>query len=155
MSNDLNVNITTSSTLAQSESKSSPRAALSHSEQKVNLNDNNVQTNNAVSGNKPIDKNAVGNHSDQTDKHASSKEMLEQAQKLQKIVQAKGWSLNFSVDKELGDTVVKVVDSSTNKLIRQIPSDDWLFIAKKLHEVMSSDESQQSVQAGLLFNKKV
>ncbi|MBI2802762.1 MAG: flagellar protein FlaG [Gammaproteobacteria bacterium] len=41
-------------------------------------------------------------------------------------------SLEFSVDRESGDTVVKVVDSNTKEVIRQIPSEEVLAIAHRL-----------------------
>jgi flagellar protein FlaG len=40
--------------------------------------------------------------------------------------------LRFSVDKDSGRTVIKVVDSETGKVIRQIPPDEVLSIAKHL-----------------------
>lgn len=42
--------------------------------------------------------------------------------------------LQFSVDKELNQTVIKVVDSSSGKLIRQIPEDIFLELARKVKE---------------------
>ena len=41
-------------------------------------------------------------------------------------------SLQFSVDQESGDTVVKVVDAETKEVIRQIPSEELLAIAQRL-----------------------
>ncbi|AUH49683.1 flagellar biosynthesis protein FlaG [Chromobacterium sp. ATCC 53434] len=41
-------------------------------------------------------------------------------------------SLQFSVDKDTGSTVVKVVDKDNNKVIRQIPSEEALRIAKAI-----------------------
>lgn len=41
-------------------------------------------------------------------------------------------ALEFSVDKESGETVVKVVDSETKEVIRQIPSEELLAIANRL-----------------------
>jgi len=40
--------------------------------------------------------------------------------------------LEFSVDKETSIEVVKVVDQDTNKVIRQIPSEDAIRIAKAI-----------------------
>ena len=40
--------------------------------------------------------------------------------------------LNFSVDEDTGKTVVRVVEMSTGKLIRQMPSAEMLEIAKAL-----------------------
>ena len=41
-------------------------------------------------------------------------------------------SLHFSVDQESGDTVVRIVDSDTKEVIRQIPSEELLAIAHRL-----------------------
>lgn len=41
-------------------------------------------------------------------------------------------NLEFSVDDITGQTVVKVIDSSTKELIRQIPSEEMLAIAQAL-----------------------
>lgn len=44
-------------------------------------------------------------------------------------------SLEFNVDKDTGMTVVKVIDKNTNDVIRQIPSEEMLAIAKALDTV--------------------
>lgn len=41
-------------------------------------------------------------------------------------------ALNFSVDQESQTTVVKVIDQSTKEVIRQIPSEEMLALAKAL-----------------------
>ncbi|MCC7122695.1 MAG: flagellar protein FlaG [Gammaproteobacteria bacterium] len=41
-------------------------------------------------------------------------------------------ALQFSVDEESGETVVKVVDTETKEVIRQIPSEELLAIANRL-----------------------
>ncbi len=41
-------------------------------------------------------------------------------------------SLQFSIDRDSGKTMVKVVDASTNEIIRQIPSEEMLAMAKAL-----------------------
>lgn len=41
-------------------------------------------------------------------------------------------NLQFSLDEETGRTVVTVVDASTNEVIRQIPSEELLTIARTL-----------------------
>lgn len=41
-------------------------------------------------------------------------------------------NLQFSIDEGTGKTVVKVVDSATKQVIRQIPSEELLSIAKSL-----------------------
>jgi flagellar protein FlaG len=53
--------------------------------------------------------------------------------------------LNFSVDEELGETVVRVIDENTGDIIRQIPSEDMLTLAKSLAEI------KERSTKGLLF----
>lgn len=55
--------------------------------------------------------------------------------KVQKVVAAQASNLQFSIDEDSGRTVVKIVDSSTQELIRQIPSEEILSIAKALDKL--------------------
>ena len=44
-------------------------------------------------------------------------------------------AVQFSMDKESGTTVVRVMDISTKEVIRQIPSEEMLAIAKALDQI--------------------
>lgn len=44
-------------------------------------------------------------------------------------------SLEFTVDEDTGTSVVKIVDKETKELIRQIPSEEMLSIAKALDTI--------------------
>ena len=44
-------------------------------------------------------------------------------------------AVEFSVDKGSGETVVKVMDTATKEVIRQIPSEEMLDIAKALDKI--------------------
>lgn len=44
-------------------------------------------------------------------------------------------SLQFNIDDDTGKTVVKVVDSSTQEVIRQFPSEEMLTIAKAIDKM--------------------
>jgi flagellar protein FlaG len=59
-------------------------------------------------------------------------EVLEAARERARLSQA---SLEFSVDDESGRTVVKVVDAQTKELIRQIPSEEVLAVARNLERI--------------------
>ncbi len=62
-----------------------------------------------------------------------SREQISQA--LEEVKQAlpnMARNLQFSVDEDSGRTVVKVVDTNSNEIIRQIPSEELLAIAKTL-----------------------
>lgn len=53
---------------------------------------------------------------------------------LNDYVQSISRDLQFEVDNELGQTVVKVVDKDTQKVIRQIPDEVALRLAEKLQQ---------------------
>jgi flagellar protein FlaG len=64
-----------------------------------------------------------------------SKQELESIiEKLNEHVQNVQRNLNFSVDDTSGKTVIKVVDTNTEELIRQIPSEDALRISESIQE---------------------
>jgi len=44
-------------------------------------------------------------------------------------------SLQFSIDKDTGTTVVKVIDTGTKEIIKQIPSEEMLALAKALDQL--------------------
>lgn len=52
---------------------------------------------------------------------------------LNDFVQKLSRTLQFSVDEESGRTIIKVVDSETKQVIRQIPPEEVLALAKNLN----------------------
>jgi flagellar protein FlaG len=63
-------------------------------------------------------------------------EQLEKlVQQVRQAVHPMAQNLLFSVDKDSGRTVVKVVDANTNELIRQIPSEEVLAISQALEKL--------------------
>ena len=63
----------------------------------------------------------------------ASRQQLDDAVKaVSTIVGTVNNSLEFSVDDNSGKTVVKIVDTGTKEIIRQIPSEEMLAIAKAL-----------------------
>ncbi len=64
---------------------------------------------------------------------APNRESVRQAaEATSKVAKAMVNSLEFSVDEQTGKTIVRVVDGGTQQLIRQIPSEEMLAIAKSL-----------------------
>lgn len=53
---------------------------------------------------------------------------------LNDLVQELHRELKFSVDKDSGDTVIKVVDQKTDEVVRQIPPEEVLNLRKRLME---------------------
>lgn len=98
--------------------------------------------------------------SQSTDENASSgttqsklEDVKNQVQSLQEMSQVKGWSVNFSVDSESDETVIKVVDADTQKVIRQIPSEEMLSISQKIKEMQNGGDTTNDL-SGLLFDRK-
>ena len=60
-------------------------------------------------------------------------------QKLQEFSKLQGWTVNFSVEKDLDQVVIKVVDAETKSMIRQIPSEELLAISKRIKGLRESD----------------
>ena len=83
----------------------------------------------------------------ESDKHAEErrKELNNAIRHVSGYVQNITRELNFSIDEQLGRTVVTVVDENTGDVIRQIPSEDMLELAKNLAEI------KERTTKGLLF----
>ena len=86
-------------------------------------------------------------------KESERHEMEKQAQDLQEISDAKGWAVSFRVDDDLEQTIIKVVDSDTQKTIRQIPSEELVTISKRTKALREGEIGASGLQ-GLLFDRK-
>ena len=66
-------------------------------------------------------------------------ELKADSQALQKMTEMVGGSkLQFSVNKELGSVVVSIVDSATNQVIKQIPSEDMQKLKLRIRKAIGS-----------------
>ncbi len=73
-----------------------------------------------------------------------SEELIKQAvENIQETVGNLAHNLRFSVDHDTGKTIIKVMDAHTEEIIRQIPTEEAIEIARTLDKVQ-----------GLLFNDK-
>jgi len=61
--------------------------------------------------------------------------LAEAVKEINEAVKQKNVGLQFLIDEETNETVVKVIDTQTNDLIRQIPSVEALEIAKALDKL--------------------
>lgn len=83
----------------------------------------------------------------QADAPQASPQQLESAVKeINQALQQSNRNLQISVDSDTKRPVVRLVDTETGELIRQIPSEETLAISRSI------DEFQQ--QQGLLFSEK-
>ena len=56
-------------------------------------------------------------------------------EKVQDFTKTVANELKFSIDEDSGQTVVKIVDTATDEVIRQIPSEEMLAIAQALDKI--------------------
>ncbi len=66
-----------------------------------------------------------------------------------------GWTVNFSVEKDLEQVVIKVMDANTKSMIRQIPSEELLAISKRLKDLREVDVIGGGSRVGLLLDKEI
>ena len=78
---------------------------------------------------------------------ATNQALNDAIDKLNSKVQNLNRNLEFSLDKDSGDLLVKVVDAQTHKVIRQIPSEEALALAQNI------DHYLQDHHIGLLQTK--
>ena len=64
----------------------------------------------------------------------SPEQLRERVAELNDYIQTIQRSVQFMIDNDSGRTVVKVVDTNTDELIRQIPSEELLNISRTLRE---------------------
>lgn len=65
-----------------------------------------------------------------------TQQQLESAMKqLQDQVRSSAQNLQFSLDNETGKTVVRVTDAESGEVIRQIPSEELIAIAKSIDKM--------------------
>jgi len=69
------------------------------------------------------------------------KELSQAVSDLNDFVQNIQRNVYFSVDDDTGRTIVRVVDRETDELIRQIPSEEVLNIARSLEEQIASNKN--------------
>lgn len=75
----------------------------------------------------------------------STPSQLQQAlEEVQAVIQPVARDLLFSVDTDTGKTVVKIVDSATDEVIRQMPSEELIAIAKALDKLQGLLVKQQA-----------
>jgi flagellar protein FlaG len=71
------------------------------------------------------------------DKQPLTLEQLEKvAQQLQDFVGEMNRGLEFSVDKDSGRDVIKIIDKSTGDLVKQYPSEEVLTLVAKLSDMV-------------------
>jgi flagellar protein FlaG len=63
---------------------------------------------------------------------SSAEQMQMAVAEIRKAIAPVARNLQFSIDKETGKTIVRIVDAETNEVIRQIPGDEVIAIARAI-----------------------
>ncbi|ANB69871.1 flagellar protein FlaG [Aeromonas sp. 96A] len=77
-----------------------------------------------------------------------------QVQNLQEFGHLQGWTVNFSVEQDLGQVVIKVMDTDTQSVIRQIPTEELLAIHKRI-QALRQGEAGANPKLGLLLDREI
>lgn len=81
----------------------------------------------------------------------SVQDLAQATQDISDYIQTVSRSLEISIDDDLGSTVITVMNADTDEVVRQIPSEEVLQIARFLADQQSGPDADAAV-AGLLFN---
>ncbi len=79
-------------------------------------------------------------------------ELSEKVTEINDIIRSIQRDLAFNIDEDSGKTVIRVIDSESGELIRQIPSEKVLAIATHLRDVQEDTVSGGEIGQGLLFS---
>ena len=85
---------------------------------------------------------------------ADSAEINEAVTRINEIVQSVQRDLSFNVDEDSGQTIIRVVDSGSGELIRQIPSEEALAIALQLRDLQKDAVNGVEIGQGLIFSDR-
>jgi flagellar protein FlaG len=92
------------------------------------------------------------NEEDKQDEESNIQKLDNAVQQLNDYAQSINRTLEFSMDSDSGKMVVKVMDSETDELIRQIPREEALKIAEQINERLTGDDEEKQ---GLLLQKLI
>jgi flagellar protein FlaG len=67
----------------------------------------------------------------------SREAVVQAAQHIESFVKSVGRSLDFSVDPTTGDNVLRVLNSESGEVVRQLPSEETLRIARAVDYIQS------------------
>ncbi|MDX5385836.1 MAG: flagellar protein FlaG [Marinobacter sp.] len=109
-----------------------------------------------ASGNRPAAREVVslpgtqatgGNPSPREGQGVSAEQVSQAVSDLNDYVQSVGRDLQFQVDEDSGRSIIRVLDSQTQEVIRQIPSEEALALARTLSQTESLSSMGFKVEA--------
>ncbi|WP_319381555.1 flagellar protein FlaG [Thiomicrorhabdus sp.] len=85
--------------------------------------------------------------------------VAKEAERLNELLGKMGHSLSFKVDRDTQSSVVEVIDSGTQEVIRQLPTEGSLKIMKNIQDYLNAvqqrDEVSKESVTGVLLDKIV
>ena len=76
---------------------------------------------------------------------AVPREVIDQAvEKVSEALKTVARSLHFSIDEDTGQTVIRITDSATKEVIRQMPSKEFLEISKAMEKLQGLFITQEA-----------
>jgi flagellar protein FlaG len=93
----------------------------------------------------PSDSNLTKTETSSSAPKVSDDEIKRATEELQRCVNKLAPELEFSVDKDTGQSVITLTDRNTDEVIRQIPSEEALALTRAMDQF----------QRGLIFNRQV
>ena len=97
-----------------------PESAFSEAELKVSAN------------NAEISMQAVPEVDEAISEESTAQTLKDSVDSMNKLMKSLSNSLQFSLDEDTGKTVIKVIDSTTQEVIKQFPSEEALALTKAL-----------------------
>lgn len=83
----------------------------------------------------------------------AAQELSQATQDISQYIQSVSRSLQISVDGDLGTTVIRVLDTETEELVRQIPAEEAIAIARYLADQQSKVDSDVTLP-GILIDRE-
>lgn len=84
-------------------------------------------------------------------KEKQQRQVVQAMDTVSQFASVQNLKLQFTSDEHNGVFVVKVVDQESKKVIRQIPSQEFLKVAEKIQDILETTDQVK----GLLFESKV
>ncbi len=78
---------------------------------------------------------AIGNSTQTVNQAPTPAQVTQAVKNINQLMQSLSQNVEFSIDDESKDTIVKVVDQQTKEVIRQIPTKEVIEISKALNKV--------------------
>ena len=78
----------------------------------------------------------------------------EQAREYINSIDLKDYGLSFSVEKDLDKTLISVTDRTNDKVIRQIPSEEFVQMARNIREFTAADDQVTTDSRGSIAKNK-